>query len=450
MNFTRPFDVEFCIFELISFKIKKIELHSLIILIFSNRFFFFVLFFMIPIGLLVFTIFFINLVLILVDIYLYKKFQKIVIGQNLNRLFVKFYLYSIPIFGLWLFINSVLRWISPIPNKFIIFSNYFLTFWYMPKLIIFIAVALFSLVKKILISRRTQKGPNNFDPSRRKVVTALGWGAVGLPYFALAHESFKTTLTPKATFVEVPIMNLPTEFKELRFVQISDIHAGSLPSISFFEKIIDIINSLNPDFVFITGDFVNFSHKEIDIISQPLSNIKANISVLACPGNHEHYMKNEDFLLLSEKIQKCNVDLLINENRTFDINRKKLQIAGVDNTSHRMKFADFEKALTGLNKDLPIILLCHDPTNWDKSIRNKRKVDLMLSGHTHGGQIAFDILNSKVSPAAIFYRQYAGLYSDGDQHLYVNTGVGMVGVPVRAGLPPEITLFKLVEVERFA
>ncbi|MFN3307339.1 MAG: metallophosphoesterase, partial [Candidatus Kapaibacteriota bacterium] len=195
---------------------------------------------------------------------------------------------------------------------------------------------------------------------------------------------------------------------------------------------------------------VNFSYKEIEIISESLSSIKAKFSVLACPGNHEHYMKDADFQRLAEEIRKCNVDLLINENRVFKFNESQLQVVGVDNTNHRMYYADFDKALHGLNKDFPIILLCHDPTNWDRSVRRKRKVDLMLSGHTHGGQIAFEILNSKISPAAFFYKQYAGLYADKEQYLYVNTGVGMVGVPVRAGLPPEITLIRFVDAEKYA
>lgn len=408
---------------------------------------------MIPVGLIIFTVVIINLVLILIDIYLYKKFKQFVAKYNYNRSIAKLYLISIPLFGIWLVVNSILRWNFPVPTKFIVFSNYILAFWYLPKLVIFIFVAIFSWgrkIFKILFKRARKDSLEIIDPKRRRILTTFGWGAVGLPYFAFAHESFKTTLSPKVNYVEIPIVNLPSKFKDLKLVQISDIHAGSLPSVSFFEKVVEIINTLDADFVFITGDFVNFSPKEIDIIAHQLSSIKAKYSVLGCPGNHEHYMKQTEFEILAKKIRELNIDLLINENRRYNIGGEKLQIAGVDNTSHRMNFADFDKALQGLEQEQPIILLCHDPTNWDKYIRRKRKVDLMLSGHTHGGQLAFDIFNSKISPAALFYKQYAGLYTDGDQHLYVNTGVGMVGVPVRAGLPPEITLIRLVDIERYA
>lgn len=408
---------------------------------------------MIPIGLIVLTVVVINVIFILADIYIYRKFREVCLFNKWNSIYPLLYLASIPIFGIWLVANSIIRWSMPIPNKFVTFSNYILTFWYLPKLIIFIVVWLFNFIKRFLkaiLKRYLIDKPLIVNQNRRKFITTLGWSAIGLPYLALAHESFKTTLNPKVVSVEVPHLNLAAELKELKFIQISDIHSGSLPSVFFFENIVEIINSLNPDFVFITGDFVNFSHKEIDIISEPLAKIRAKYSVLACPGNHEHYMKDVDFLHLAEKIRKCNIDLLINENRVFKFNNSLLQIAGVDNTNHRMNYGDFDKALEGLNVDYPILMLCHDPTNWDKSVRGQRKVDLMLSGHTHGGQIAFEILNSKISPAAFFYRQYAGLYAYKDQYLYVNTGVGMVGVPVRAGLPPEITLIRLIDAEKFA
>jgi predicted MPP superfamily phosphohydrolase len=404
---------------------------------------------MIPIGLIILTVIIINFFLILADIYLYKKFKKLAV----DRFLVKLYFWSIPIFAIWLIINSIVRWSTPVPSKFAIFSNYFLTFWYLPKFLIFLVVVIISIIRKVF-KRKEASIDNKFsapvDSGRRKVISALVWSAVGLPYFTLARETFKTTLNPKVFFVEIPIANLPPAFKNLNFVQISDIHSGSHPSKTFFANVVEIINALHPDLVFITGDFVNFSPKEIEVISESLSNIKAKYGVLACPGNHEHYMKQTEFELLVRLIRECNVDLLINENRIFNINGTKLQIAGVDNTSHRMNYADFDKALFGLDLDLPVILLCHDPTNWDKHIRRRRKVDLTLAGHTHGGQIAIDIFKSKISPAAFFYKQYAGLYSDGNQHLYVNTGIGWVGVPVRAGLPPEITQFRLVEVEKFA
>lgn len=407
---------------------------------------------MIPIGLIIFTVIIINAILIIADLYLYKKFKRYIESRQYDPLLIKFYFWSIPIFAIWLVANSIIRWTNPIPSKFAIFSNYALTFWYFPKFIIFLVIISASSIKKIF-KRKVNPSVDvskSIDNSRRKVLTVLGWGAMSLPYIALARESLKTTMSPKVVYVDVPIVNLPPQLKELRFVQISDIHSGSHPSKDFFNKIVDIINSLSPDFVFVTGDFVNFSPKEMDITEDAFRNITSRYGVLACPGNHEHYMKHQEFEILSQRIRQCNIDLLINENRVFDINGTKLQIAGVDNSSHRMNYADFDKALAGLDSNLPIILLCHDPTNWDKSIRRKRKVDLMLSGHTHGGQVAFEILNSKISPAAFFYKQYAGLYTDGDQHLYVNTGVGWVGVPVRAGLPPEIALIRLRDVEKFA
>ncbi|MCX7880327.1 MAG: metallophosphoesterase [Ignavibacteria bacterium] len=410
---------------------------------------------MIQVTLIIFTIIIINSILIFVDIYLYNRFKRFVFSRNLNPLLPKFYLYSIPLFGLWLLVNSILRWTNPIPTSLTVFSNYFLTFWYLPKLLIFIVIVLTTpfrnLVNKLKKASKSSKVENQVvNEGRRKLITALGWGAIGTPYLALAHESFRTSLNPKVTYVDIPINNLPSTLSDVKFVQISDIHAGSIPSKEFFDIVVFIINSLRPDFVFITGDFINFSPKEIDYLEDSFKSIRANISVLACPGNHEHYMKDSEFTNFIKKLQSLGIDILVNENRVFRFGNSVLQIAGMDNTSFRMNYGDLDKTLNGLDPNEIIILLSHDPTNWDRSVRRKRKVDLMLSGHTHGGQIAFEIFNSKVSPAAFFYKQYAGLYSDGDQSIYVNTGIGMVGVPVRAGLPPEITLIKLISTTNLA
>ena len=87
--------------------------------------------------------------------------------------------------------------------------------------------------------------------------------------------------------------------------------------------------------------------------------------------------------------------------------------------------------------------MTHDPTNWDRSVKDYRKVDLMLSGHTHGGQIGWELAGQILSPARVVYRQFAGHYKFKDQHLYINRGIGTTGPPVRVGVKPEITYLTL-------
>ncbi len=403
---------------------------------------------MIPIGLLISTIVIFNVIQIASDYYLFRRLKKYLDNRRLSPTYSKLYLISIPVFGAWLVLTSILRWFNPVQNTFLIFSNYFLTFWYLPKLIIAASILVIEIIARL--SKPRKIASVGLPSSRRKFISSVAWGSMLVPYFALARESLLTTLNPKIVPVEIPINGLPKEFLDLKLVQLSDIHAGSLPTKEFFEQVVFNVNLLDPDFVFITGDFVNFSSKELSLIENSLSKIKSRFGIYACPGNHEHYMSDEEFEYLFLKIRKCGVDILLNENRILNIGGKFFQIAGVDNTNHRMNFADFDRALSGLDTSLPIILLCHDPTNWDKSIRGKHKVDLTLSGHTHGGQFAFEVFNTKISPAALLYKQYAGLYSDRSQHLYVNTGIGTFGLPIRAGVRPEITLIRLTTFEKLA
>lgn len=404
---------------------------------------------MIPVGFIVFSLVLLNLFLIIIDVFVFTKWKKFILAHNYNKHLITIYKIIFPLMAVLLYVNAYIRWTNPLPPSFYIILNYVLTFWFLPKVFLAIFIGLSSLLQ-LLKSKLRKKSGAMVNASRRKAIATLGWATASIPYFALAHETFKTTLTPKVKFVDVPIPNLDPTLSNLKFVQLSDIHAGSLPSAEFFEKIAFEVNLLNPDIIFITGDFVNFSPKELQLIESGLRQLSSLLGVYGCLGNHEHYTKPSEFPELIEKIRDCGIDLLVNENRTIMFNNSKLQIAGMDNTSHRMKFGDLDRTLSELDPNLPTILLCHDPSNWDREIRGKRKVDLILSGHTHGGQIAFEFFGSVISPAAIFYKQYAGLYYGNDQHLYVNTGIGTVGVPVRAGLPPEITLLRLHPAERYA
>lgn len=406
-------------------------------------------FFMIPLGFIIFFLILLNLFLIAIDFFVFKKWKKFILEHNYNKHFITIYKITFPLMAVLLYVNAYIRWTNPLPPNSSIILNYVLTFWFLPKVIFAIFIG-FSSLFQFLKSKLRKRKVATFNTSRRKAIATLGWATASLPYFVLAHETFKTTLTPKVKFVDVPIPSLDSTLSELRFVQLSDIHAGSLPSAEFFEKIVLEVNLLSPDVIFITGDFVNFSPKELELVEPGLKQLSARLGIYGCLGNHEHYTKPSELPLLIEKIRDYGIDLLINENRTLVFNNSKLQIAGMDNTSHRMKFGDLDKTLMGLDPNLPTILLCHDPSNWDKEIRGKRKADLILSGHTHGGQIGLELFGSLISPAAIFYRQYAGLYYGNDQHLYVNTGIGTIGVPVRAGLPPEITLLRLRPAERYA
>jgi hypothetical protein len=253
----------------------------------------------------------------------------------------------------------------------------------------------------------------------------------------------RTTHDFRVNRVDLEIDNLPEEHEGLRIVQFSDIHAGSFFTQKPFSRAVKIANNLQPDIFIATGDFVNFSHKEIDLIFDDLSRIEARHGKFGCLGNHDHYMSDDDHRLLIKKINDTGTNLLINSNLVSNINDRDFQLAGVDNSSYRHDYADFDAALGGMDAASPVYLMCHDPSSWDKQVVGKHKADVTFSGHTHGGQVRLGAFGVGISGAQIVYRQWAGLYENSGMQLYVNRGLGTVGPPLRVGIPPEITLFVL-------
>jgi predicted MPP superfamily phosphohydrolase len=235
----------------------------------------------------------------------------------------------------------------------------------------------------------------------------------------------------------------------MTIAQLSDLHAGSFFSKRPMEEAVATVQGLRPDAIMITGDFVNNDAREMSVITPSLQQLSADLGVYGCLGNHDHYARIEDVI---GQMRATPVDLLVNENRLLAIDGAKLDLIGVDNTGFYQHFADMPRALSSLDPESNAfrILLAHTPTYWDEYVRaNHPDIDLMLSGHTHGGQIGFEIGPLRYSLARIAYPRWAGLYEEpradgeGKQLLYVNRGVGTVGPPLRLGIRPEITLLTL-------
>ena len=349
-------------------------------------------------------------------------------------------------------------------NKIIM---YVVFIWYLPKLGIIPVLLIKDIIKlsikfvnflklkvfnKPLLSKELgeiSEDSNNKPTSlsRRKLVGNIGWSMAGVPFLIVVDNMLRNTYDFKIYPVQIPIAKLPPGLNGLKIIQISDIHAGSFLTSKTFINATILANAVNPDLIFVTGDFVNNHPDEMVYAIDGLKRLNAHYGVYACLGNHDHYMTDANHEKLKKIIRDTGIKLLINENTKLSINGSTLQIAATDNTSWGDKYADFDKTLSGLNDIDPVILLCHDPNNWDKEINGKRNVDLMLAGHTHGGQFSFKFFGHEQSPVRYIYKYYAGLYINKDQYLYVNRGCGTAGPPVRIGMKPEITLITLIRPE---
>lgn len=321
--------------------------------------------------------------------------------------------------------------------------------WYLPKIGILPFVIVRDIVAGVrwLWSRRpgtvTQPASLDVSASRRAFLGTTTWSMAAVPYVMVGQGIWSTIYDFEVTNVPVYLSRLPKTFDGFRIVQISDVHAGSFPDHRPFEEVRRIIDLLKPDMVVVTGDWVNMLPQEMAVIAREVQRLRAEFGVRAVLGNHDHYHSAQDHDRLISTIRGLDVDLMINEHRRITLGNESLIIAGTDNTGFKQNFARLDTALNGVVEDEATILLAHDPTFWDMHVVGKKPIDLMLSGHTHGGQFGVQLMGVEWSPAQYIYKQWAGLYRTGEQQLYVNRGIGTVGPPLRIGIRPEVTHFTL-------
>lgn len=340
----------------------------------------------------------------------------------------------------------------------------FFGFWavyYVPKVPIALALAVkdgirvfryvFQRLRPQAASTALSTQPSH-SMSRAAFLQKLGWAAAALPFVAVAHGVLRTLYDFVLYRVTLPIPNLPPALDGLTIGQLSDLHAGSLFSPQPVLEAITLLLAQKPDLIVLTGDYVNHDADELPIIIPALQQLRAELGVWGCLGNHEHYAHTPD--VVGRLHAQTPLRLLINAHHTFYIDGARLHLIGTDNTGFRQRFADLPKALHGLdtdpNGDEFRLLLAHDPTFWDLEVRPRYPdIDLMLCGHTHGGQIGIELGPLRWGLASLVYPRWAGLYTEpavaprGRQHLYVNRGLGTVGPPLRLGIRPEITLITL-------
>jgi uncharacterized protein len=218
---------------------------------------------------------------------------------------------------------------------------------------------------------------------------------------------------------------------------------------------VEKILSLQPDLILFTGDLVNNKADEMEHYTDLFSRVKAPMGVYSVLGNHDYgdYVKwdsKEEKAANLERLKQVHASLgwklLMNEHVILEKENDRIAIIGVENWSAKSNFPKYgrlKEAQEG--SDAPFkILMSHDPSHWDAEVRKDyQDIDLMLSGHTHGMQFGVEMPGFKWSPVQYVYKQWAGLYQDGHQRLYVNRGFGFLGYPGRVGILPEITLIEL-------
>jgi predicted MPP superfamily phosphohydrolase len=403
------------------------------------------------------------LVIISVDFYFFQSLKTIAGSWSDSKRILAYRIYwGITLSGAAFVIFSLITYKNPVINRTVglyIFCFYMVVL--ISKIIGSLPLMLEDLVRGIkllvgFLNKGTIVKETAGGMSRAKFISYSAMTLAAIPFGTMIYGMVKTAFDFKVQKSKIPIANLPSSFEGLKIVQISDIHSGSFLSNLHFKNAVNLIMQEKPDVIFFTGDLVNDRSDEAEPFKEIWRQLQAPLGVFSILGNHDYgdYViwdtpeeKQANLERLFEIHKEMGWNLLVNEHRIIEKNGDKIGLIGVENWGAALRFprkGDMQKAQAGM-EDVPVkILLSHDPSHWDaKVLKEHPDVDLTLSGHTHGFQFGIDIPGFKWSPSQYVYPQWAGLYSQGNQHLYVNRGLGFLGYLGRIGIRPEITVLEL-------
>lgn len=233
---------------------------------------------------------------------------------------------------------------------------------------------------------------------------------------------------------QIYLRRLPPALDGFRIVQLSDIHHSPFTSREIIERAVRTASGLQPDIIALTGDYISKDRQYAAPCAELLGRLRARHGVYAVLGNHDHWT---DAALITDLFRAEGMTVLVNQGMRFEKNGAAFWLAGVDDTMVGLE--DLSLALAGSQADEMKLLLAHNPIVLRRAAR--AGVDLVLSGHTHGGQVS--LRPERNASAKSRRRVVKGLVREGETQIYVTRGLGTVVLPVRFGCPPEVSLLEL-------
>ena len=293
------------------------------------------------------------------------------------------------------------------------------------------------LVLHLLQSRKPRV--ETVDATRRALLHTLTGAAVAAPFALVGFGAIVERTDFQVTEIDVPIPNLHHDLAGLRLVQLSDIHLSPFLSEEEFARAVDAANELRPHLIVVTGDLISVHNDPLDACLRQIARLRSDAGILGCLGNHEVYAGVEEEA--TERAARLGIPFLRGEARQLRFGNARLNIAGLD--YQRMSWSDhyLEDAERLVAPGALNLLLQHNPDVFPTAAR--QGWDLTLAGHTHGGQVNFEILHRNLNVARFYTPYVRGLYRSGRSAIYVTRGIGTIGMPARIGAPPEITLLRL-------
>jgi predicted MPP superfamily phosphohydrolase len=269
-------------------------------------------------------------------------------------------------------------------------------------------------------------------------VAALALGSYALGVAVAGWGIWVERRRLKLRRIEVSVGNLPAAFDGYRIVQLSDLHIGSYDGVARGLRWAAAANALGADLAVVTGDLVTDQTCFYDDAARVVASLTAPDGVYVCMGNHDQW-DNDAF---TAKIEALGPRVLRNASTTLERGSAELVVAGLGDRFTRKD--DIDATLAGRPAGAPTVLLAHYPVSFDSAA--ERGVELVLSGHTHGGQIGLPFVGERVNVATRTGQHRRGVYRRGRSWLYVNAGLGTTGPPIRVGIAPEIALIVLKRV----
>lgn len=342
-----------------------------------------------------------------------------------------------------------------------IFMNYFSKLFAVIFLFFDDLLRLGKLIIRLFISLKPKAAEDSDKASVGKSITRAEFLAkssliaAGIPLAAMTYGIAVGAHDYRIRRATIFLPNLPRGFDGIRIGQISDIHSGSFFSRTAVRGGVGMLQREKPDIIFFTGDIVNNTAEELKEYVPVFGKITAPMGVYSTLGNHDYgeyvpwpseIAKKKNFEKLKKAHKEMGWNLLMNENRIFGKEGESIAVLGVENWGggNFPKYGKLDKAYAGTENAAVKLLLSHDPSHWDLQVRPEYPdIDVMFAGHTHGFQFGVELGDIKWSPSQYVYKQWAGLYQEENQYLYVNRGFGYLGFPGRVGIPPEITIIEL-------
>lgn len=279
----------------------------------------------------------------------------------------------------------------------------------------------------------------DIHPTRRQALNVAGNVLMAAPFAVLGYGALIQRTDFRVRELDVALSGLPPDLDGIRILQLSDIHLSPFLSESELARVIDAALQLRPHLVAVTGDLISSRGDPLDACIRQLARLKADAGVFGCMGNHERYATAEDYT--QKAAARVGINFLRSQSQQLRFGNSVLNLVGVDYQSLAGKQEYLRGAEHLVVPGTCNILLSHNPDVLP--VAANQGYNLVLSGHTHGGQVTVEILDQSINPARFLTPYVYGVYRSGAAASYVTRGIGTIGIPARIGAPPEISILRL-------